>query len=51
VTRRTGTSLAGRTLGHRPDAPGETTMRSLLLYVLGIPLPIILIIALFTHHF
>jgi len=26
-------------------------MRSLLLYVLGVPLPIILIIALFTHHF
>jgi len=26
-------------------------MRSILLYLLGVPIPIILIIALFTHHF
>jgi len=26
-------------------------MRSILLYFLGVPIPIILIIALFTHHF
>jgi len=26
-------------------------MRSILLYFIGVPIPIILIIALFTHHF
>jgi len=26
-------------------------MRSILLYFIGIPIPIILLIALFTHHF
>jgi len=26
-------------------------MRSLLLYVLGVPIPFILILALLTHHF
>jgi len=26
-------------------------MRSILLYLIGVPIPIILIIALFTHHF
>ncbi len=29
----------------------ETFMRSILLYLIGVPIPIILIIALFTHHF
>jgi hypothetical protein len=31
--------------------PTETAMRSILLYVIGIPIPIILLIALCTHHF
>jgi hypothetical protein len=26
-------------------------MRSILLYLLGVPIPFILLIALFTHHF
>jgi len=26
-------------------------MRSILLYLIGIPIPIILLLALFTHHF
>jgi hypothetical protein len=26
-------------------------MRSLLLYFIGVPIPIILLLALFTHHF
>jgi len=26
-------------------------MRSILLYLLGLPVPLILLIALFTHHF
>jgi hypothetical protein len=26
-------------------------MRSVLLYFIGVPIPIILLIALFTHHF
>lgn len=29
----------------------EITMRSILLYFIGVPIPIILLIALFTHHF
>ena len=27
------------------------SMRSILLYLLGVPIPFILLIALFTHHF
>lgn len=30
---------------------GSEKMRSILLYVIGIPIPIILLIALCTHHF
>jgi hypothetical protein len=29
----------------------EEEMRSILLYMLGVPLPFIVILALFTHHF
>ena len=29
---------------------GDEPMRSILLYLLGIPIPIIILIALFTHH-
>ena len=29
----------------------ETTMRSILLYLIGIPLPIILLLAMCSHHF
>jgi hypothetical protein len=31
------------------DGTGETNMRSILLLVLGIPIPIIILIAVFTH--
>jgi hypothetical protein len=30
---------------------GELIMRSIILYVLGVPLTIIVLIAIFTHHF
>jgi hypothetical protein len=30
---------------------GDTSMRSVLLYLLGIPIPIILLLAFCTHHF
>jgi hypothetical protein len=30
---------------------GDLIMRSILLYLIGIPIPIILVLALFTHHF
>jgi hypothetical protein len=33
---------------NRPEKP---LMRSILLYFLGIPIPIILLLALCTHHF
>jgi hypothetical protein len=29
----------------------ETVMRSILLWLIGVPIPIILLIALCTHHF
>jgi hypothetical protein len=29
----------------------EPDMRSILLYVIGVPIPIILLVALCTHHF
>jgi hypothetical protein len=33
-----------------PRPRGGRRMRSLILYVLGVPLPIILLLALITHH-
>ena len=30
---------------------GRLSMRSILLYLLGVPIPFIVLIALFTHHF
>lgn len=37
----------------RPFRPllKEAIMRSILLYMIGIPIPIILLLAVFTHHF
>ncbi len=32
-------------------AERETTMRSILLYLIGVPLPIILLLAMCSHHF
>ena len=32
-----------------PSIPQEARMRSLLLFFLGVPIPIIILIALFTH--
>ena len=34
----------------RDTSPGETIMRSILLLAIGIPLPIILLLAFCTHH-
>jgi hypothetical protein len=33
------------------DTETERTMRSILMYLIGIPIPIILLLALCTHHF
>ena len=30
---------------------GEVQMRSIILYILGVPVTVIVLIALFTHHF
>jgi hypothetical protein len=35
----------------RAGAKESETMRSILLWLIGIPIPIILLIALCTHHF
>jgi len=35
----------------RDTSSGEPTMRSILLFAIGIPLPIILLLAFCTHHF
>ena len=40
----------GRLLSVRLNAE-EAKMRSVILWLIGIPIPIILLIALFTHHF
>ena len=32
-------------------AKEEMTMRSILLYLIGVPLPIILLLAMCSHHF
>ena len=32
-------------------AKGETTMRSILLFMIGVPVPIILLLAMCSHHF
>ncbi len=36
---------------HRSDRIEETTMRSILLYFIGVPIPIILLLAMCSHHF
>jgi hypothetical protein len=46
---------AARSLSFRPgfrEAAGETNpMRSILLWAVGVPIPIILLVAFCTHHF
>jgi hypothetical protein len=43
--------LAVRRLLRRAGAEGVTAMRSIILWLIGIPIPIILLLVLCTHHF
>jgi hypothetical protein len=47
--RATGRSADPPLAHHRTTE--ETTMRSILLYLIGVPLPIILLLAMCSHHF
>ena len=57
LTRRKVTAVRQRTRLLRIETPnalvamGGQKMRSILLYFLGIPIPIILLLAFCTHHF
>jgi hypothetical protein len=53
VTPSSSRRISAGFTGGRPRASsrGKRSMRSILLYLIGVPLPIILLLAFCTHHF
>ena len=43
--------VVGTGSAHAAAHDGRTTMRSILLYFIGVPIPVILLLAMCTHHF